>query len=346
MEGQDEYKAGHTGSALDRAVQWALAYITTNPLNMQTKLESIEQGAQKNPSYLKDGRYILDMSTAYCAPASDGLYFSGEAVNGSYSGFSIKMPLASKTAAGVMSKEDKKKLDGIVPATPEVDGLMTAADKAKLDALKEAVELPTTSGINFYKSPFYTLGGELVNNVANYKKEEIIRPGQLSVSHYIVAYFGGVYYRYVRGLADTFGYKYSLKDTYTDADVISEISSLFHASTTQSGLMSADDKVLLNEHSILLNDFKIRTFSMEVDVDGNEIRGYEGTIGTFHVKKDEIFKVKDLAEEPKKLSGTITSSDGFNMTFNSLNPAVADKDYYGTFTIKLYGKYKVAVSLV
>ena len=45
---------------------------------------------------------------------------------------------ATQSAAGLMSPEDKKKLDGIKNVTQSAAGLMSPKDKKKLDGIKEA----------------------------------------------------------------------------------------------------------------------------------------------------------------------------------------------------------------
>lgn len=96
------------------------------------------------------------------------------------------------------------------------------------------------------------------------------------------------------------------------------------ATDTEAGVMTAEDR-------ILLTDFKIRTFSIEVQC-GSVSGGSVGTIGTFHLKRGE--KIKLIYNSSTTVSGTIDCSDGSTMSwYDGMSEAVRD-DHYGTFTIK------------
>ena len=227
--------------------------------------------------------------------------------------------LASQSLAGLMSPLDKGNLDNsivgdevsadhenkkvvisyrthdgshystpIESATSEKAGVMTAADKAKLDALEEAVELPTTSGISFRKSTFYTIGGKLVNDIAYYE-ETIIVHGSIRVNYCMAAYLDGKYYKYLQGPSMTGEINYTYSATYTEDDVPSNISSLFRATDTQSGLMSFSDKSSLDSvGSLFAEDMLLRTEGLvfsNVSLD-DELEF------TAHLKKGECFLIQ------------------------------------------------------
>lgn len=67
----------------------------------------------------------------------------------------VSYEVATPTSDGLMSSEDKSKLDDIVDATQEQSGLMSPADKLKLDKLKqepvESVDITDSSTGSIYK---------------------------------------------------------------------------------------------------------------------------------------------------------------------------------------------------
>lgn len=126
----------------------------------KTKLDSIESGAEKNPSVATIAKNGL-MSHADKTKL-DSIETGAQR--------NAEIPVATTTTAGLMSATDKSKLDNVPSSFPSYSeatttspGLMSATDKAKLDDVAAGAQVNTIEGITVNGSAITPDANKIVN---------------------------------------------------------------------------------------------------------------------------------------------------------------------------------------